>query len=166
MLLTSFLKLFLSRREVKFDWIPIVWACYIMIILIQYYSATWNLNSVTEWTFLHSSLPLTLASMIFLSAGLVLPGLHSEYPSDLSVYFDQDGKWAVMALAIRAIIAVCTNIFLLSNSGQFSIVDAFIIVQLAMALMFFFSKKRKFKIAFTLLYGWALIVTNRIIYLN
>ena len=97
-LLTSFLAVFVNRRKIRIDWIPLVWAFYILVIEIQYYSAIWNLNTITEWTVLMSSTPLLLAGLIFLAAGLVLPSAHGDYPSDLGVYFQENRKWAIAAL--------------------------------------------------------------------
>lgn len=165
MLLTSFLALFIARRNVRFDWIPIVWAFYILVIQIQYYSAMWNLNDKTVWTTLDFSLPLLLASLIFLAAGLVLPSIHREYPPDLGVYFERDGKWAVVALIARGSVAIISNSFVMGVTRGFSVVDGFILAQIVAAIFFLCSKKRKFKVTFTLLYGLILMRTILTIYL-
>lgn len=163
LLLTSLLTLFVNRRQVRIDWIPVTWAVYILIIQIQYYAATWNMNSITEWTFLTFAIPLLLAGLIFLAAGLVLPIGQGTYPSDLKVYFEQDGKWAVAALAMRGIVAVTANVAIMNNY-QFNAVGVLILLQIMIALSFLFSKQRKYQVIFTLLYGFVLFLTLVLIY--
>ena len=163
LLLTSLLTLFVNRRQVDIDWIPLVWAFYILIIQIQYYAATWNMNSITEWTFLTFAMPLLLAGLIFLAAGLVLPIGQGSYPSDLRVYFEQDGKWAVAALSVRGIVAIIANYAIMGNF-EFSGLGILIFSQSIIALLFFISKQRKYQIAFTLLFGLVFFLTAAYIY--
>ncbi len=163
LLLTSFLTVFVNRQHVRVDWIPLAWALYILLIQIQYYAATWNLNSVTDWTFITFALPLFLAGLIFLSAGLVLPIGQGVYPSDLGVYFEKNGKWAVAALALRGIVAILANYFVMAKEHSFSIVDALILSQIIFATLFVISKKRKLQVAYTLLYGLVFFMTLTIV---
>ena len=163
LLLSSFLNVFVNRHEIKFDWIPIMWALLVLIIQIQYYAATWNLNSVTEWNFFKFASPLLLAGLIFIAAGLVLPTGQGKYPSDLRTYFERNGKWAVGALAIRGVIAILTN-HIVWNNDSFGPFDILISLQIVFALLFLFSKKRKLIVLFTLLYGLAFFLTMAVIY--
>ncbi len=158
LLLSSFLTVFVNRHEIKFDWIPIVWAFFVLIIQIQYYAATWNFNSVTEWSFFKFATPLLLAGLIFIAAGLVLPTGQGKYPSDLRTYFERNGKWAVGALATRGVIAILSN-HIIWNNYSFSLFDILISLQIVFALLFLFSRKRKLLVLFTLLYGLAFILT-------
>ena len=141
-----------------------MWAFYVLLIQIQYYAATWNLNSVTDWNFLTFASTLLLAGLIFLAAGLVLPIGQGKYPSDLGIYFNQHGKWAVGALATRGVVAIFANHFVITQNYSINPVDVLILAQIAFALLFLFSKKRKLQIAFTLLYGLVFFLTVTLIY--
>ncbi len=163
LLLSSFLTVFVNRHKIRFDWIPIMWAFFVLIIQIQYYAATWNLNSLTEWDFFRFASPLLLAGLIFIAAGLVLPTGQGKYPSDLRTYFERHGKWAVGALAIRGVIAILTN-KIIWNNYSFNLLDILISFQILFALLFLFSKKRKLLVSFTLLYGLAYFLTMTAMY--
>ena len=163
LLLSSFLTVFVNRHEIKFDWIPIVWAFFVLIIQIQYYAATWKLNSVTEWNFSRFASPLLLAGLIFIAAGIVLPTGQGKYPTDLRTYFERNGKWAVGALAIRGVVAILTN-HIIWNNYSFNLSDILISLQIVFALLFLFSKKRKLLVSFTLLYGLTYFLTMVTIY--
>lgn len=95
LLQTLFLILFANRRRVKLDGILIVWAFYVLLIQIQYYAATCNLNGVTDWIILTFTSTLLLAGLIFLSAGLVLPIGQGEYPFNLGRCFKHHSRCAV-----------------------------------------------------------------------
>jgi hypothetical protein len=164
LLLTSFLAVFVNRKKVRVDWIPLVWAFYILLIQVQYYSAIWNLNKITEWTPIIFATPLLLASLIFLAAGLVLPSAHGDYPSDLGAYFQENGKWAIAALVTRGVVAIFANLFSLGTVRAWSPVEGLIALQIAMALFFIFSKKRALQVTATLLYGLVFLATVAAIY--
>ena len=158
LLLTSLLAAFRARRHVRLDWIPFLWAGYVLAIQAQYYWATWALSDRTEWTVFSFGMPLLLASVIFVAAGLVLPSGHGDYPSDLGVYFEQDGKWAIAALAARGAVAVGTNVFVMGASPV-SVVQGLILLQVAAAVFFLLVKTRGPKVASTLVYGVVLSIT-------
>ena len=159
LLLTSFLTVFVNRRQVRIDWIPLTWALYILFIQVQYYAATWNLNSLTDWTFMTYASPLMLAGLIFIAAGLVLPIGQGVHPTILRVYFEQDGKWAIAALAARGMVAIFANHFVMTKSFTINSLDVFMLVQIVFAVLFLISKKRIFQITYTLLYGLVLLLT-------
>jgi len=129
-----------------------------LLIEIQYYAAIWNLNYISEWNVFRFAIPLVLA-------GLVLPTGQSEYPSDLGIYFEQHGKWAVAALAIRGVIAILGNHLTMASNYSFNQLDVLILLQITLTLLFLFSGKRKLQVTFTILYGLALIFTLMTIYL-
>lgn len=92
---------------------PFAWASYILVIQVQYYAASWALNTITEWTVLTFAAPLHQAGLIFVAARLVLPGRCGDSHFGLRVYFAKNGKRAVAALAIRAAAALLANHFVL-----------------------------------------------------
>ena len=81
------------------------------------------------------------------------------YPTDLRVYFEQDGKWAIAALAARGMVAIFANHFVMTKSFTINSLDVFMLVQIVFAVLFLISKKRIFQITYTLLYGLVLLLT-------
>jgi hypothetical protein len=163
LLLTSLLAAFRARRHVRMDWIPFAWAGYILAIQAQYFWAMWGLNArVEEWTVMSFGLPLLLAGIIFVAAALVLPSGHGEYPADLGIYFEQDGRWAVAALVARGAVAVLAN-SLVYNAGQASgeavITPALIVGQMFVGVAFLVSKRRRSRAVATVLFGLILCAT-------
>lgn len=158
LLLTSLLAAFRARRRVRMDWIPFAWAGYILVIQAQYYWVTWGLHEREEWTVVSFGIPLLLAGVIFVAAGLVLPSGHGEYPADLGTYFEQDGKWAVAALVVRGAVAFGANVLVMGGPAL-SIVHGLVLSQVATALMFLLAKTRGLRVLATLLYGLMLSVT-------
>ena len=161
-LLTSFLTLFVARHRIRMDWIPVVWGLYIFFIQIQFYGAFWGMNSRTVWNASAFALPLLLSGITFLAASLVLPTGPGPYPTDLRSYFERHGKYAILALVLRGVFAIRTN-FIFSDY-KFSFTNYIILVQILAALLFLFSRTRKFKVVATLLYGLAWLLTLANIY--
>jgi hypothetical protein len=144
------------------DWIPFAWAGYILAIQAQYFWATWSLNTRVEWTVISFGLPLLLAGIIFVAAGLVLPSEHGEYPDDLGIYFEQDGRWAVAALVARAAVVQAANIALWGGgppSAETLIFAMMIVGQMIAGVAFLFSKRRGPRAVATVLFGLILLVT-------
>lgn len=81
-----------------------------------------------------------------------------EYPADLQTYFDQDGKWAVLALIARAAVALVANAMLMSGR-TISVTHVLILGQMVVALLFLLAKTRRLKALATVLYGLILSLT-------
>jgi hypothetical protein len=114
--LTSLVRVFRSRREIRLDWIPLVWATCILVIQFQSLWAVIALrNTVDEWSFISYALLVFQALMLFLAGALVLPGDSVDYPRSLRTYFEQDGKWSVAALAVQIGVAGFANVTLWST---------------------------------------------------
>ena len=97
LLLTSCLAVFRARREIRIDWLPLVWAAYIFVSQIQYWWATFGLSGLESISGIVFGLMLFMAVLLFVAGGLVLPPDPERSAVDLSEYFEADGRWGVLA---------------------------------------------------------------------
>jgi hypothetical protein len=108
-LLATWVALFRARGHVRFDWVPIVWAACIFMMLLQYSWALLYLATMDrEWTFARSLAPLAEAMLLFVASALILPG-ELMPGEDLRESFEQDGRWAVSVVAVYKTIAIALD---------------------------------------------------------
>ena len=158
-LLTSGVNLFPARRRIRMDWIPLTWVTYVLVIQVQCSSACWRPMSVTEWTNWTLFGPLLVAGLILLAAALVLPSSQGDHPADLRLDFERDGKRVVAALAIRGVMAILANMFVMRASPSMGLIDGMIMAQIAAAWFFLLSGRRTLQVSATILYGLMLFLT-------
>jgi hypothetical protein len=94
------------------DWLPFVWAVIVLVFQFQYWWAIFELSGVPVWTVGTFGTLLLLAVILFVAGGLILPSGSADYPSDLRVYFEQDGRWGVVAMACYGGVGILGNFFL------------------------------------------------------
>ena len=116
-LLLGGLHVFRARRRQKPHWIPLVWALSIFVYQLQYWWAVFELNEALPiWTH-QAFLTLMLhALLLFVGGALVLPVSEAHERDDLMDYFDDDGRWALLALTAYALLSFWTNWALFSTS--------------------------------------------------
>jgi hypothetical protein len=108
---------FRARRRQRVHWIPIVWAVSIFLFQIQYWWAGFELKELIEtWTHGAFATLLSLAVLLFIAGALILPASANEERKTLFEYFEQDGRWALLALAAYAALAMWANWFLFQTS--------------------------------------------------
>ena len=154
LLLTSILKAFRHRNEARMDWLPFVWTGYVLLFQFQYWWAIWELGSLPQWTVLTFGLLLALAALLFLAGGLVLPSGSGAYPSDLSAYFNEHGRWAVVALAGYLAVAVVGNVILF-RTPVFSSLHYLMAAEAALAVVAYRVSDRKIRVLATVFFGVA-----------
>lgn len=99
-LLVSAVGIFRARRRATLDWVPLVWAA---TIFLQEVAFWWNLEEaasrVTAWTLPSFLLLVALVLALFLAASLILPFDEMTEGKSLRTFFEEDGRWALLALA-------------------------------------------------------------------
>jgi hypothetical protein len=99
-LLISAVGIFRARRRATLDWPPLLWAATIFLQEIAFW---WNLEEaasrVTSWTLPSFLLLVALVLALFLAAALILPFNEMTENESLRAYFEEDGRWALLALA-------------------------------------------------------------------
>jgi hypothetical protein len=108
-LLASGVTLFRARGQAAFDWVPIVWAVCIFMMLLQFSWALLYLGSVDrDWTFVRFLVPLAEVTLLFVAAALILP-TELKPGDDLRALFERDGRWAIAVIAAYKAIAIGLN---------------------------------------------------------
>ncbi|MCV7423525.1 hypothetical protein H7K45_23495 [Mycobacterium yunnanensis] len=109
-LLTTGVSLFRVRDQVKMDWMAVVWAGSIFLLLLQLSWATLYLAQVdTNWTFPKFLVVLSEATLLYVAAALILPSHELRAGETLRDYFDKDGHWAVAVVAVYKAVAMLMN---------------------------------------------------------
>ncbi|MBN9022896.1 MAG: hypothetical protein J0H08_12555 [Rhizobiales bacterium] len=100
-LLISTVGIFRARRRAKLDWLPLVWAA---TIFLQEVAFWWSLEEaasrVEVWTLPSFLMLVALVLALFMAAALILPFNELEKGESLRTFFEEDGRWALVALAV------------------------------------------------------------------
>ena len=116
-LLLGGISVFRARRRQRVNWIPIVWAVSIFLFQIQYWWAVFELKELIEvWTHGAFATLLSAAVLLFIAGALILPASANQERESLFEYFDQDGRWALLAIAAYAVLSMWANWFLFQMS--------------------------------------------------
>ncbi|MFO1148191.1 MAG: hypothetical protein U1E62_07420 [Alsobacter sp.] len=150
-LLTSAVLLFHSRKRAKLDWVPVAWA---VAVFAQHIGFWWSLEElsslVPKWTLAGFLLLVGLVLALFLSAALILPSTEIHGDDRLSDFFEEDGRYALLALAGFNLFAILANwafwreSILTQNAGEN--------VALALLAGIAFAAPRKARVVATLTY--------------
>jgi hypothetical protein len=140
-LLISAIGIFHARRRARLDWLPLVWAA---TIFLQEVAFWWNLEAaasrVTNWTLPSFLMLVGLVLALFLAAALILPFNELKEGESLRTFFEQDGRWALVALAAFNIGVGALNFR--RSGGEFSEHMLLNLVFASMALLAFFGPRR------------------------
>ncbi|MBU3594548.1 hypothetical protein ICN42_10650 [Polynucleobacter sp. 71A-WALBACH] len=138
-----------SRRQVRLDWIPFVWAFNIFFLLLQF---SWNFVEleaiVVKWNFGIFLLLLGFVITLFFAAALILPISESQAGGDLSSWFRNDGRWALPFLALYAFLAYPFNWYLAELPPSSNPASMILII---LAMTAFFTRSRKILVIATVL---------------
>ncbi len=125
-LLLGAVGVFRARRRQRVHWIPLVWAMSIFLFQIQYWWAGFELNALMEnWTHGAFATLLSSAVLLFIAGALILPASADQERTTLFEYFEQDGRWALIAIAAYAALSIWAN-WLLFKTSPISKVGAII----------------------------------------
>jgi hypothetical protein len=152
MVITSFHFAFLERRNTKFDWLPFVWALFVLAYQFDYWWESFQLLRAPSITMLAFGCLLLLALTLSFSGGLVLPFNAERYPASLSDYFQQDGRWGVLGLGFYNIVGTLANKWLW-NLDLISGVTLVNLLSVALVCVTVFSKRRRVQVMATLAFG-------------
>ena len=157
LLLTSSLALFKARRSVRLHWIPFLWASYIFVSQIQIWWAIYGLSildTISGYTFM---ILLIMAILLFIAGGLVLPNNSRQMKVSLLEYFQNDGRWGVLAYTTFWLIAFIGNLSVFGLPfWDPANITLFILIALA---LWAFRTRRTLAIA-TIIYGITLIINT------
>jgi hypothetical protein len=106
-ILSGFVSAFKMRRRITPDWLPLLMAAVVLTEIFQFWWALAELLQRPQWSMIDFGLLIALAMTLFLAAALISP---SE--ADLAEgpgFFQRDGRYALLALAVFHVGALVTN---------------------------------------------------------
>ncbi|WP_110707187.1 hypothetical protein [Salinicola sp. CR57] len=151
-LLLGAVTVFRIRRAAKLDWVPIVWAAILFSMQLEFW---WAINSLPEvkttFSFPEFLLLVLLALSLFVSAALLLPNRSEDEQAELRVYFEQDGRYALLSLSAYLFFGSIVNIAFLRTSplALWGVMD---LIMIALPIGAFFARSRKVYSSIALIY--------------
>ncbi len=101
-----------DRERVPLHWLPFVWAFLIFLFQVQYFFVLWDQHELgAVWTWQRFGPALFNCVILYLSAGLILPGRRNSDSASLLADFQKHGRLALMALAFMLLAALGLNIY-------------------------------------------------------
>lgn len=151
-LLLGALTVFRIRRAAAPDWVALVWAVMLFSIQLDFW---WAVNALPEvkasYSFLEFLLLVLLALSLFVSAALLLPSRIEDEQNGLRIYFEQDGRYALLFLSTYLLLGFFVNIFFfkLSPIALWAAID---VLMISLPVCAFAVKSRKLYSLITLIY--------------
>lgn len=141
-LLLGGVHVFRARRRQRVHWIPLVWAAGIFVYQIQFWWALFELNEVlAAWTHIAFVTLMAHALLLFVAGALVLPTTDSHERESLIGYFEGDGHWALLAIAVYTALSYWTN-WALFGTSPLSSIGLIVAVSFVLPLGGFFVSNR------------------------
>ena len=151
-LLLGALTVFRIRRTAASDWVALVWAVTLFTTQLDFWWAVNALPKVKEsYSFPEFLLLVLLALSLFVSAALLLPSRSEDEQNGLRIYFEQDGRYALLSLSTYLFLGFIVNV-LLFKASPISLWAAFDAVMIALPACAFFAKSRKWYSFIALVY--------------
>jgi hypothetical protein len=151
-LLLGLVTIFRIRRTSRLDWVPLVWSFVLFETQLEYWWAINQLPSVkSAFTFPEFIFLVLLTLMLFLSAALLLPSRSEDEQDGLRLYFERDGRFALISYSAFLALGFFVNIFFLKQSAEseWAYLD---IILMILPITAFLAKPRKVYATLTLLY--------------
>lgn len=125
-ILTGYVAAFKMRDRLNIDWLPMILAGAVLGEILQFWWALVELGSRSAWSLADFTILVALAMLLFLSAALISP---SEADLDKrGNYFEKDGRWAMLVLALFHAVAIVANTWFWQQ--PFLSPDALVVVML------------------------------------
>ena len=134
-----------GRDQAALHWLPFVWAFLIFLFHVEYFFVIWDINQDLDqaggsWTWAWYGPSFFHAVLLFLGAGLILPGNRDASPNLLSD-FDQHGRLALIPLAMVLIVAIPLNVY--QHDAAWMDLANLLNVPLALLSAFVFSSRQR-----------------------
>jgi len=151
-LLLGALTVFRIRRAAAPDWVALVWAVMLFVTQLDFWWAVNSLPQVKDtFSFLEFLLLVLLALSLFVSAALMLPSRSEDEQHGLRIYFEQDGRYALLSLSAYLFLGMIVNIVLFKAS-PLALWGALDVVMIVLPVCAFLAKSRKAYSLITLIY--------------
>ena len=154
-----------DRRLVGWDWLPLIWAVFLLLLQMQYWWGIFELDRlISVWTPRDFSILLALPACLYVAASLILPEEVPVSGVDLRIYFRENGRWALAAIIAYYVLGTIGNVLWFGASlwAQTSLV---IYVEIALMLGMIVARDRRLQIGITCLFTpilvYMLVVSSR-----
>lgn len=116
-LLLGLVTAFRIRRTSRLDWVPMAWALILFLVQLQYWWAVNQLPTIrATFTFVDFLFLVLLTLALFLAAALILPSRAEDETGGLRVYFENDGRYALLAFSGFLVLAFIVNVGFFGSS--------------------------------------------------
>lgn len=150
-LLLGALTVFRIRRVAKPDWVALVWAVMLFTMQLQFWWAVNALSAVKQtFSFLEFLLLVMLTLSLFVTAAL-LPSRSEDEQNGLRVYFEQDGRYALLSLSTYLCLGLIVNVTLFEASPV-ALCGLLDVIMIVLPIGAFMARSRKTYAAITLIY--------------
>jgi hypothetical protein len=141
-----------DRERVPLHWLPFSWAFLIFLFQVQYFFVLWDMNEVGMiWTWPNFGPALFNCVILYLSAGLILPGRRNSDSANLLEDFEKHGRLALMTLAFMLLVAILLNFYYWTD--LLTIANALNVVLIASICLVLFPKRFLWQVAGTLFFA-------------
>ena|SRR5689334_16694955 len=113
--LTAAGRLIRHRDRVRVTWLPVLWACVMLVVYVQVWWSMFGLRGKTDWTFAAFLVVLAQTATLYMMAAVVLPDEVSESGVDLGTYYERNRAWFFGFFLATLVISVLKDVLL---SGQ------------------------------------------------
>ncbi|MBP1849841.1 hypothetical protein [Rhizobium halophytocola] len=134
------------------DWVPLAWSSILFIMQLQYWWAINQLSALRQtFAFSEFIFLVLMTLMLFVTAALILPSRGEDEDQGLRVYFEQDGRFALISLTAFLLFGLVVNVFGFQSPLEtaWAITDVPMIILPALA---FFLRDRKYYAVITAIY--------------
>ncbi len=101
-----------DRERLAIHGLPLLWAFLIFLFQVQYFFVLWDLYEAgTVWTWPNFGPALFNCIVLYLSAGLILPGRRNSDCDSLLADFEKHGRFALLTLAMMLVVAMVLNVY-------------------------------------------------------
>lgn len=101
-----------DRERVSLHWLPFAWAILIFFFQVQYFFVLWDFHETgMVWVWTNFGPALFNCIVLYLSAGLILPGRRNSDSENLLADFAKHGRLALVALALMLFVAIFLNVY-------------------------------------------------------
>jgi hypothetical protein len=131
-----------SRSVSRVDWIPLLWAASIFLMLLDYWWVIHDLQDVmTAWTYPEFLQALSSPLILFFAAALVLPSSELKYGESHQDVFNSHGHWALLCIGVFHIeeLLEAAEFF---GSDIYSWPGLVVLAEAALPIVAFFSGRR------------------------
>lgn len=141
-LLLGLITVFRIRRQARLDWVPLVWSLSLFLTQLEYW---WAINQLPasrpSFSFLDFVSLVILTLALFAASALLLPSRPEDEAMELRKYFEVEGRYALLAMAIFSGLGFLANLVFFDAPliALWSLLDLPI---MALLLAGFFAKSR------------------------